>query len=218
MNVSKITKRSENYSQWYLDTIKEADMVDTSPTRGCLIYKPWGMNIWESIKEHVDIRIKQHDVSPAYFPLLIPTSFLSKEAQHVDGFAKECAVVTHHRLCEQADGSRLIPDPVAKLEEPLIIRPTSETVIWHSFSRWIHSYRDLPLKINQWCNVLRWEMKTRPFLRSSEFLWQEGHTAHSSKEEALKMTHDALDMYGDMCKVSTLSMHHMLFCCNLVQM
>ena len=160
-------------------------MVDISPTRGCLIYKPWGMELWELLKEQLNIKIKDLNVSPAYFPLLIPVSYLSKEAQHVDGFAKECAVVTHHRLVEdntynninnsnKHTKSHLIPDPHAKLEEPLIIRPTSETVIWSSFSKWIHSYRDLPLKINQWCNVLRWEMKTRPFLRSAEFLWQEG--------------------------------------------
>lgn len=190
-----ICSASEDFSQWYGDVIRQADMVDASPVKGCMVIKPWGMAVWDRLREALDTKIKKSGAENAYFPLLIPRSFLSKEAEHVDGFAKECAVVTHHRLKATDDG--LIPDPDAELDEPLIIRPTSETIIWHMFQKWISSHRDLPLKINQWANVVRWEMRTRPFLRSSEFLWQEGHTAHASKEEALQTAEEMLDIYTD---------------------
>ena len=182
---SVITPRSVDYSAWYNDVISASDMVDQSPVRGCMVIKPWGMGVWDLLRAELDERIRDSGTQNAYFPLFIPKSFLSKEAEHVDGFAKECAVVTHHRLCKSPDGKELIPDPDAKLEEPLIVRPTSETVIWNMFGKWINSYRDLPLKINQWANVVRWEMRTRPFLRSAEFLWQEGHTAHASAGSAI---------------------------------
>jgi prolyl-tRNA synthetase len=194
-----ITPRSTDYSAWYNDIIYASDMVDQSAVRGCMVIKPWGMSVWDLLKHELDCNIKEMDVQNAYFPLFIPQSFLSKEAEHVDGFAKECAVVTHHRLCSDGTGG-LIPDPDAKLEEPLIVRPTSETVIWNMFGKWINSYRDLPLRINQWANVVRWEMRTRPFLRTSEFLWQEGHTAHATPEDAQTMARDALDMYARVCK------------------
>jgi len=194
-----ITPREEDYSQWYLDIVAAADLVDQSPVRGCMVIKPWGMAIWDALKDDLDKKIKEKDVQNAYFPLFIPRSFLSKEAEHVEGFAKECAVVTHHRLCADPEGKGLIPDPDAKLEEPLIVRPTSETIIWNMFGKWIDSYRDLPLKINQWANVVRWELRTRPFLRSAEFLWQEGHTAHSSSEEALGCAEEMLDVYEKVC-------------------
>ena len=200
-----ITPRAADYSAWYSDVIYAADMVDQSPVRGCMVIKPWGMGVWDQLRSALDEKIRETDTQNAYFPLLIPKSFLAKEAEHVDGFAKECAVVTHHRLCSSPDGKDLIPDPEAQLEEPLIIRPTSETVIWYMFGKWIKSYRDLPLKINQWANVVRWEMRTRPFLRSAEFLWQEGHTAHASAEEAIKTAEDMLDIYADVCKVSRLA-------------
>ena len=197
-----ITPRSVDYSAWYSDVIYAADMVDQSPVRGCMVIKPWGMRVWDELRASLDERIRSTETQNAYFPLLIPKSFLAKEAEHVDGFAKECAVVTHHRLCTSPDGKDLIPDPEAQLEEPLIIRPTSETVIWHMFGKWITSYRDLPLKINQWANVVRWEMRTRPFLRSAEFLWQEGHTAHANAEEAVRTAEEMLDIYTDLCKVN----------------
>jgi len=195
-----ITPRETDYSAWYSDVIRHSSMAESSPTRGAMIIKPWGMAIWDLLKEDMDARIKNEDVDNVYFPLLIPMSFLTKEAEHVDGFAKECAVVTHHRLTGSPnDPTNLIADPEAKLEEPLIIRPTSETIIWNSFRNWITSHRDLPLKINQWANVLRWELRTRPFLRTSEFLWQEGHTAHatpeSAQEDALKM----INVYSSFC-------------------
>ncbi len=177
-----------------------SDMTDSSPVRGCVIIKPWGMAVWERLRQALDDRIKQSGAENAYFPLLIPQSYLSREAEHVDGFAKECAVVTHHRLTQSADG-KIIPDPMARLEEPLIVRPTSETIIWDSFSKWIQSYRDLPLKINQWANVLRWEMRPRAFLRTSEFLWQEGHTAHATAEDATTYAREILDVYRSVCKV-----------------
>jgi len=199
-----ITSMKEDYSQWYVDVISNADMVDQSPVKGCMVIKPWAMSIWEATRDELDKRIKETGAENAYFPLLIPQSFLSREAAHVDGFAKECAVVTHHRLSlvenENADGSKeqmIVPDPAAKLEEPLIVRPTSETMIWHMFGKWIDSYRSLPLKINQWANVMRWEMRTRPFLRSAEFLWQEGHTAHATREEAEACAKEMLDIYAD---------------------
>ncbi len=182
----RITPMKEDFSAWYGDVIKHGQMAETSPTRGSMIIKPWGMGVWENMRDDMDRRIKSHGVENAYFPLLIPKGFLSQEAEHVDGFAKECAVVTHHRLKAKSpdDPTNLIPDPDAQLEEPLVIRPTSETIIWSTFRKWITSHRDLPLKINQWANVLRWELRTRPFLRTSEFLWQEGHTAHATAESA----------------------------------
>ena len=171
-------------------------MMEQSPVKGCGVIMPWGMGIWELVRNEMDRKIKGSGAENAYFPLLIPQSFLSKEADHVEGFAKECAVVTHHRLMTSDDG-KIVVDPEAKLEEPLIVRPTSETMIWHMFGKWIKSYRDLPLKMNQWANVMRWELRTRPFLRSAEFLWQEGHTAHASKEEALDTALEMLDIYAD---------------------
>ena len=198
---NKITPRAVDYSAWYNDLIYESELIDSSPVRGCAVIKPWGMSIWDSLRKEFDGRITEDlEASNAYFPLFIPKSFLSKEAEHVDGFAKECAVVTHHRLTTNEAGDDLIPDPDSKLEEPLIVRPTSETIIWHMFGKWINSYRDLPLKINQWANVVRWEMRTRPFLRTAEFLWQEGHTAHASKEDAMDTAMAALDMYSSVCK------------------
>lgn len=188
-----ITPRSENYSEWYNDLVVKGDLADYSAVRGCMVIKPHGFAVWELMQRALDDMFKATGHVNAYFPLFIPKSFLEKEAEHVEGFAKECAVVTHHRLKANPDGSGLIPDPEAKLEEPLIVRPTSETIIWNTYSKWIQSYRDLPLLINQWANVVRWEMRTRLFLRTAEFLWQEGHTAHETaeeaQEEALKMLH-----------------------------
>ncbi len=186
--------RKQNYPEWYQEVIKAADLAENSPVRGCMVIKPWGYAIWENMQKVLDRKFKETGHTNAYFPLLIPLSFLEHEAEHVEGFAKECAVVTHHRLKADSDG-RLIPD--GKLEEPLILRPTSETIIGHMFSRWVKSYRDLPLLVNQWCNVVRWEMRTRLFLRTSEFLWQEGHTVHSSAEEAQEETLRILDIYTD---------------------
>ncbi len=183
----------ENFPEWYQAVVREADMAEPSPVRGCMIIKPWGWGIWERIQAVLDRRIKESGHENAYFPLLIPLSFIAKEAEHVEGFAKEMAVVTHHRL--KNFGGKLKPDPDAELEEPYIIRPTSETIIGDSFSRWIKSHRDLPLLINQWANVMRWEMRTRLFLRTTEFLWQEGHTAHATADEALKETMLALELY-----------------------
>ena len=181
-----ITSRDENYSQWYNDIVKKAGLADHSAVRGCMVIKPLGYAIWENMKAELDKAFKDTGHVNAYFPLFIPKSFLSKEAQHVEGFAKECAVVTHHRLMNDPNGEGVIVDPSAKLEEELIVRPTSETIIWNTYKDWIQSYRDLPLLINQWANVVRWEMRTRPFLRTAEFLWQEGHTAHATKDEAIK--------------------------------
>jgi len=196
-----ITPRSENYSKWYNDIIRVTGLAETSPVRGCMVIKPWGMSIWETLRDDLDKRIKEHGAENAYFPLLIPKSFLSKEAEHVDGFAKECAVVTHHRLTADPNGEKgLIADPEAELEDPLIIRPTSETMVWHMFKKWIISHRDLPLKINQWANVMRWELRTRPFLRTSEFLWQEGHTAHADREGALEDSVAMINNYAKLCK------------------
>jgi len=180
----EITARSENYSQWYLDIVKKAGLADNSAVRGCMVIKPHGYAIWENMQAQLDKMFKETGHVNAYFPLFIPKSFLSKEADHVEGFAKECAVVTHHRLMNNPDGSGVVVDPSAKLEEELIVRPTSETIIWNTYKDWIQSYRDLPLLINQWANVVRWELRTRPFLRTAEFLWQEGHTAHALKREA----------------------------------
>ena len=182
--LKNLTKRSESYSQWYNELVIKADLAEQSDVRGCMVIKPYGYAIWEKMQQTLDGMFKETGVQNAYFPLLIPKSFLSKEAEHVDGFAKECAVVTHYRLKTNEDGDGVVVDPAAKLEEELIIRPTSETIIWNTFRNWIQSYRDLPILCNQWCNVMRWEMRTRLFLRTAEFLWQEGHTAHATREEA----------------------------------
>jgi prolyl-tRNA synthetase len=181
----EITSRNEDYSQWYIDIVKKAGLADNSAVRGCMVIKPHGFAIWENMRDQLDRMFKETGHVNAYFPLFIPKSFLSKEAEHVEGFAKECAVVTHHRLMANPDGEGLVIDPEAKLEEELIIRPTSETIIWHTYRDWINSYRDLPLLINQWANVVRWELRTRLFLRTTEFLWQEGHTAHATRQEAI---------------------------------
>lgn len=184
--------RSENYPEWYQGVLKAADLAEHAPVRGCMVIKPWGYSLWENIQKRLDAKFKETGHVNAYFPLFIPLSFLEKEAQHVEGFAKECAVVTHHRLEKGKDGKLI---PAGELEEPLIVRPTSEMIIGHTFAKWIESYRDLPLLINQWCNVVRWEMRTRMFLRTTEFLWQEGHTAHATREEAEKEAKDMLDVY-----------------------
>lgn len=191
----KITLRSENYPQWYLDVIEAADLAEHSVVKGCMVIKPHGYAIWENIQKILDRKFKETGHVNAYFPLFIPKSFLSREAEHVEGFAKECAVVTHHRLKNDSSGKGVIVDPDATLEEELIVRPTSETIIHDTFSRWIQSYRDLPLLINQWANVVRWEMRTRLFLRTTEFLWQEGHTAHETEEDAEKETLQMLEVY-----------------------
>lgn len=192
-----LTKRSENYSQWYNELVVKADLAEQSAVRGCMVIKPYGYAIWEKIQRQLDDMFKETGVQNAYFPLLIPKSFLSKEAEHVKGFAKECAVVTHYRLKSSDDGKSVVVDPEAKLEEELIIRPTSETIIWNTYRNWIHSYRDLPLLINQWANVFRWEMRTRLFLRTAEFLWQEGHTAHSTSKEAEEEAIRMINLYAD---------------------
>ena len=192
-----ITTRVENYSQWYNDIVKKADLAENSSVRGCMVIKPYGYAIWEKMQSALDKMFKDTDHVNAYFPLFIPKSFFSKEASHVEGFAKECAVITHYRLKNDPDGSRVIVDPEAKLEEELIVRPTSETIIWDSYKNWIQSYRDLPILINQWANVVRWEMRTRLFLRTAEFLWQEGHTAHSTREEAVAEAEKMLEVYTD---------------------
>ena len=192
-----LTKRAENYSQWYNDLVVKADLAEQSAVRGCMVIKPYGYAIWEKMQRQLDDMFKQTGVQNAYFPLLIPKSFLSREAEHVEGFAKECAVVTHHRLMNDPDGRGVVVDPEARLEEELIIRPTSETIIWNTYRNWISSYRDLPLLCNQWCNVMRWEMRTRLFLRTAEFLWQEGHTAHATKEEAQAKAIEMLNVYSD---------------------
>ncbi len=189
--------RDENYPEWYQQVIQAADLAENSGVRGCMVIKPWGLSVWENIKRSLDKRFKETGHKNAYFPLFIPLSYLEKEAQHVEGFAKECAVITHHRLEAGPDGKLV---PAGKLEEPLVVRPTSETIIGESFSRWIESHRDLPLLINQWANVVRWEMRTRLFLRTAEFLWQEGHTAHASKEEALEETHRMHQIYVEMAR------------------
>lgn len=188
--------RQEDYPEWYQQVVKAADLAETSPVRGCMVIKPWGYAIWENIQREMDDRFKATGHVNAYFPLFIPLSFMQKEAEHVEGFAKECAVVTHHRLAADAEG-RLAPSPDAQLEEPLVVRPTSETIIGEMFARWIQSYRDLPLLINQWCNIVRWELRTRLFLRTAEFLWQEGHTAHADAEEAIEEQKRMLNVYGD---------------------
>jgi prolyl-tRNA synthetase len=194
--MAKLTSRKENYSQWYNELVTKADLAENSDVRGCMVIKPYGYSIWEKMQAALDKMFKDTGHSNAYFPLFIPKSYLSKEADHVEGFAKECAVVTHYRLKNAEDGSGVIVDPDAKLEEELIVRPTSETIIWNSYRNWIQSYRDLPILINQWANVVRWEMRTRLFLRTAEFLWQEGHTAHASKEEAIVEAEKMLDVYS----------------------
>lgn len=195
--LKQLTKRAENYSQWYNDLVVKAELAEQSPVRGCMVIKPYGYAIWEKMQAQLDKEFKKTGVQNAYFPLLIPKSFLSREAEHVKGFAKECAVVTHYRLKSSEEGNSVVVDPSAKLEEELIIRPTSETIIWNTYKGWIHSWRDLPIMCNQWCNVMRWEMRTRPFLRTSEFLWQEGHTAHATREEAEVEAQKMLKVYAD---------------------
>ncbi|MCB0521263.1 MAG: proline--tRNA ligase [Lewinellaceae bacterium] len=192
----EITSREQDYSQWYIDIVQKANLADHSAVRGCMVIKPNGYAIWENMRDQLDRMFKDTGHVNAYFPLFIPKSFLSKEAQHVEGFAKECAVITHHRLMNDPNGGGVIVDPSAKLEEELIVRPTSETIIWDTYRTWINSYRDLPLLINQWANVVRWEMRTRLFLRTAEFLWQEGHTAHATKAEAEQETLTILDIYA----------------------
>lgn len=192
-----LTPRSESYTQWYVDLVKEANLAENSAVRGCMVIKPYGYAIWEKMQAELDRMFKETGHENAYFPLLIPKSFLSKEADHVEGFAKECAVVTHYRLKNSEDGKGVIVDPEAKLEEELIIRPTSETIIWSTYKNWIQSYRDLPILINQWANVMRWEMRTRLFLRTAEFLWQEGHTAHATKAEAVEETEKMVNVYAE---------------------
>ena len=193
----KLTPRATDYSKWYNELVVKADLAEQSAVRGCMVIKPYGYAIWESIQAELDRRFKETGVKNAYFPLLIPKSFLSREAEHVEGFAKECAVVTHHRLMNDPEGQGVVVDPKARLEEELIIRPTSETIIWSTYKNWISSYRDLPILCNQWCNVMRWEMRTRLFLRTAEFLWQEGHTAHATEEEAENYAATMLDVYAD---------------------
>jgi prolyl-tRNA synthetase len=192
----ELTSRSENYSQWYNDLVVKADLADNSAVRGCMVIKPYGYAIWEKMQAELDRMFKETGHVNAYFPLFIPKSFFSKEASHVEGFAKECAVVTHYRLMNDPNGKGIIVDPEAKLEEELIVRPTSETIIWSTYKNWIQSYRDLPILVNQWANVVRWEMRTRLFLRTAEFLWQEGHTAHATSQEALEETERMVNVYA----------------------
>jgi len=192
-----LTNREENYAQWYNDLVIKADLAENSVVRGCMVIKPYGYAIWEKIQAELDRKFKETGHENAYFPLFIPKSFFSKEAKHVEGFAKECAIVTHYRLKKDESGNGLIVDPTSKLEEELIVRPTSETIIWNSYKNWIQSYRDLPILINQWANVVRWEMRTRLFLRTAEFLWQEGHTAHATSKEAVEETERMLGVYSD---------------------
>ncbi|MDE5812796.1 MAG: proline--tRNA ligase [Muribaculaceae bacterium] len=195
--LKNFTKRSDNYSQWYNELVVKADLAEQSAVRGCMVIKPYGYAIWEKMQRTLDDMFKATGHQNAYFPLLIPKSFLCREAEHVEGFAKECAVVTHYRLKNDPDGNGVVVDPDAKLEEELIIRPTSETIIWNTYKNWIHSYRDLPILVNQWANVMRWEMRTRMFLRTAEFLWQEGHTAHATREEAEAEARKMLEVYAD---------------------
>lgn len=193
----KLTKRKENYSQWYNDLVVNADLAENSAVRGSMVIKPYGYSIWEKMQAALDKMFKDTGHSNAYFPLFIPKSFFSKEASHVEGFAKECAVVTHYRLKNDAESNNIVVDPDAKLEEELIVRPTSETIIWNTYKNWIQSYRDLPILVNQWANVVRWEMRTRLFLRTAEFLWQEGHTAHATKQEAIEETEQMINIYAN---------------------
>ncbi len=195
-----LTKRQDNYSQWYNELVVKADLAEQSAVRGCMVIKPYGYAIWEKMQQTLDRMFKETGVKNAYFPLLIPKSYLCREAEHVEGFAKECAVVTHYRLKNDPNGKGVIVDPEAKLEEELIVRPTSETIIWGTYKNWIHSYRDLPVICNQWCNVMRWEMRTRMFLRTSEFLWQEGHCAHATAEESEKRTVQMINLYAEFAR------------------
>ena len=196
----EVTKRSENYSQWYDDLVVKADLAERSAVRGCMVIKPYGYAIWEKMQHILDRKFKETGHPNAYFPLFIPKSFLSREAEHVEGFAKECAVVTHHRLMKDPNGTGVVVDPSAKLEEELIVRPTSETIIWNTYKGWIKSWRDLPILCNQWANVVRWEMRTRLFLRTAEFLWQEGHTAHATREEAEQEAQKMVNVYADFAR------------------
>jgi prolyl-tRNA synthetase len=197
IELKELTSCEENYSQWYNDLVVKADLAENSAVRGCMVIKPYGYAIWEKMQAELDRMFKETGHVNAYFPLFIPKSYLSKEADHVEGFAKECAVVTHYRLKNAPDGKGVVVDPAAKLEEELIVRPTSETIIWSTYKNWIQSYRDLPILVNQWANVVRWEMRTRLFLRTAEFLWQEGHTAHATKEEAMQEAEKMLNVYAD---------------------
>lgn len=198
--MSILTSKETDYAQWYNDLILKSGLAENSAVRGCMVIKPYGFALWENMRDELDKRFKETGHQNAYFPIFIPKSFLSKEAAHVEGFAKECAVVTHYRLKNDPDGKGVIVDPEAKLEEELIVRPTSETIIWNTYKNWIQSYRDLPILVNQWANVVRWEMRTRLFLRTAEFLWQEGHTAHATKEEAIEETEKMLDVYASFCE------------------
>ena len=197
IELKELTSSEENYSQWYNDLVVKADLAENSAVRGCMVIKPYGYAIWEKMQAQLDKMFKETGHSNAYFPLFIPKSYLSREADHVEGFAKECAVVTHYRLKNSPDGKGVTVDPAAKLEEELIVRPTSETIIWSTYKNWIQSYRDLPILVNQWANVVRWEMRTRLFLRTAEFLWQEGHTAHATREEAMEEATKMLNVYAD---------------------
>lgn len=196
----EVTKRSDNYSQWYDNLVVKADLAERSAVRGCMVIKPYGYAIWEKMQHILDKKFKETGHQNAYFPLFIPKSFLSREAEHVEGFAKECAVVTHHRLMKDPNGTGVVVDPAAKLEEELIVRPTSETIIWNTYKGWITSWRDLPILCNQWANVVRWEMRTRLFLRTAEFLWQEGHTAHATREEAEQEAQKMVNVYADFAR------------------
>ena len=200
IELQHLTKRQENYSQWYNELVVKADLAEQSAVRGCMVIKPYGYAIWEKMQQTLDGMFKQTGVKNAYFPLLIPKSFLCREAEHVEGFAKECAVVTHYRLKNDPNGKGVIVDPEARLEEELIVRPTSETIIWGTYKNWIHSYRDLPVICNQWCNVMRWEMRTRMFLRTSEFLWQEGHCTHATAEESEARTVQMINLYAEFAR------------------
>ena len=192
----KLTSRAQDYSQWYNEIVQGADLAENSGVRGCMVIKPYGYAIWEKMQAELDRMFKMTGHENAYFPIFIPKSYLSKEAAHVEGFAKECAVVTHYRLKNSEDGKSVVVDPDAKLEEELIVRPTSETIIWDTYRKWIQSYRDLPILVNQWANVVRWEMRTRLFLRTAEFLWQEGHTAHATRKEAIGETEQMINIYA----------------------
>ncbi len=196
----EVSNKEENYSLWYNNLVIKADLAENSAVRGCMVIKPYGYAIWEKMQAQLDRMFKETGHQNAYFPLFIPKSFLSREAEHVEGFAKECAVVTHHRLMTNPDGPGVVVDPDAKLEEELVVRPTSETIIWNTYKNWIKSYRDLPILVNQWANVVRWEMRTRLFLRTAEFLWQEGHTAHSTKEEAIEETMKMVNVYAEFAR------------------
>ncbi len=200
IELQHLTKRQENYSQWYNELVVKADLAEQSAVRGCMVIKPYGYAIWEKMQQTLDKMFKQTGVKNAYFPLLIPKSFLCREAEHVEGFAKECAVVTHYRLKNDPEGKGVVVDPEARLEEELIVRPTSETIIWGTYKNWIHSYRDLPVICNQWCNVMRWEMRTRMFLRTAEFLWQEGHCAHATAEESEARTVQMINLYAEFAR------------------